>query len=849
MEHSVENSGGCEIAKKSRSLDLQTIYRSRSSQEDDNKILKRKHSSENDGAVESGQRKKRKSNSRKSISLSSLKSLLKNSHKSLDEVYADGLGSGSSSGLPDSKKKELGLSQNLDNSSELNNISRDLDNNVIRIPKRPRGFVRRKRFDGNQVLQPGRLSPASSKDVFVDQVAKLSDDLATQVVPLKVKRKKCFDDFKENRSSASSSAPHCMGGDKVKIIDNGSSSLTKRIPRKKQVKRKNLSSEGKSIVKEEAGPLVGNHVKACDEEDEENLEENAARMLSSRFDPSCTGFSSNGKASTPQSTNELSFLLSPDRDCMSHGMNSLAGSESASVDTAGRVLRPRTQHKQKGLSRKRRHFYEIFSRNLDAYWVLNRRIKVFWPLDQSWYYGLVKDYDPERELHHVKYDDRDEEWIDLRHERFKLLLLPNEVPGKVDTEKMERGDKCPDDENEERQMRSKGGKRGLPMEDDSCTGSYMDSEPIISWLARSSRRIKSSPFHVVKKQNTSCSSSNAVASLFSDSTTNTLGCLEGCTLKGDKVRLNKFSVHDEFSDAEKIKKSVLGSTICYKDEKVPIVYFRRRLKRFQGVHHVSEVHNVCRSTSELVPSPALVIDRLGSLEEFLLSLRQSDQCALMWSSDGAGSLKLSIPMINSMHIRFEFSLPALPVFNCAVGAENFWLFHTVLLQKYGIVMPKWPKVRLEMLFVDNLVGLRFLLYEGCLEQAVAFVFLVLTIFHQPNEQGRYVDLQFPVTSIKFKLSCIQDLQRQLVFAFYNFSKVKDSKWFYLDCKLKRYCLLTKQLPLSECTYDNIMALQSGTNQLFLTSAWGELASTEVFFMFLSLCKFVSGNLCFSESLI
>lgn len=826
MEHSVENSGGSEISKKSRSLDLQSIYRSKVSQEGDNKILKRKHSSENDGEVESGQGKK-KSNSRKAVSLSSLKSLLKNSHKSLDEVYADGLGSGSSSGLPDSKKKELGLSQKLDDNSGLNSISRNLDNNVIRIPKRPRGFVRRRRFDGNHMLQPGRSSPASSKDVFVDQITKLSDDSATRVVPLKIKRKKGFDDFKENRSSGSSSAPHYKEGDEIKVVDNGNSSLRKRMPRKKQVKRKNLSSEGKSIVKEEAVPLADNPIKNCDEEDEENLEENAARMLSSRFDPNCTGFSSNGKASTPQSTNGLSFLLSPDQDCMIHRMNSLVGSESASVDTAGRVLRPRKQHKQKGLSRKRRHFYEIFSRNLDAYWVLNRRIKVFWPLDQSWYFGLVKDYDPERKLHHVKYDDRDEEWIDLRHERFKLLLLPSEVPGKADRKKMEMGDKCPDDENEERKRRKRGGKRDLPMEDDSCIGGYMDSEPIISWLARSSRRIKSSPFHVMKKQKTSCPSSNAVPSLLSDNTdSNAQGCLDGSSLKRDKDRLNNSAMPDEFTDAEKIEKSVPGSTICYKDEKVPIVYFRRRLKRFQGLHYVSEVHNVCGSASELVPSPVPVIDRLGTLEEFLLSLRQSDQFALLWSSDGAGLLKLSIPMINSRHFRFEFSLPALPVLNCAFGAENFWLFHTVLLHQYGVVMPKWPKVRLEMLFVDNLVGLRFLLFEGCLKQAVAFVCLVLTIFNQPNEQGRYVDLQFPVTSIKFKLSCVQDLQKQLVFAFYNFSKVKDSKWFYLDCKLKRYCLLTKQLPLSECTYDNIMALQSGTNPLFLTSAWGEPASTE-----------------------
>ena len=107
----------------------------------------------------------------------------------------------------------------------------------------------------------------------------------------------------------------------------------------------------------------------------------------------------------------------------------------------------------------------------------------------------MKDYDPERKLHHVKYDDHDEEWNNLRHERFKLLLLPS----KADRKKMEMRDKCPDDENEERKRRKREEKKDLSMEDDSCIGGYMDSESIISWLARSSHWIKSSPFHVMKK--------------------------------------------------------------------------------------------------------------------------------------------------------------------------------------------------------------------------------------------------------------------------------------------------------------------------------------------------------------
>ena len=95
------------------------------------------------------------------------------------------------------------------------------------------------------------------------------------------------------------------------------------------------------------------------EDEEENLEENAARMLSSRFDPSCTGFSMKG-------SNGLSVFRSSSQSIVNRGLNSQLGSESASADTAVRVLRPRKQYKNKGSSRKRRHFYEILLGDVDA---------------------------------------------------------------------------------------------------------------------------------------------------------------------------------------------------------------------------------------------------------------------------------------------------------------------------------------------------------------------------------------------------------------------------------------------------------------------------------------------------
>lgn len=157
--------------------------------------------------------------------------------------------------------------------------------------------------------------------------------------------------------------------------------------------------------------------------------------------------------------------------------NSYAGVDSTSAYDTKRGLGPRKEDKvMQGHS----HFYEILPGDLDPHWCLNRRIiKVFWALGENWYHGLVSDYHPESKLHHVKYDDWDEEWIDLEEEKFKLLLFSDEVPGRVKSRKVTAKDKG----------EHKG--EAVPPEDDaSCKRGYLDSE--LSWLTRSSKRGKSS---------------------------------------------------------------------------------------------------------------------------------------------------------------------------------------------------------------------------------------------------------------------------------------------------------------------------------------------------------------------
>ncbi|XP_061359587.1 uncharacterized protein LOC133303658 [Gastrolobium bilobum] len=805
MEGREENSNGTAIPKKSRSLDLKSLYKSKLTKETSKKNLKRIGSSPGSGDEKKNKRKK----ARKEVSLSSLDNADASSKKLLDEEYDKGPGSG----RQDLCELKLGLSQKLSSSSVLNGVSLIVGGDVVRIPKRKRNFVGRKKFEAGQASN--LAGQPSCKVGHVDQVPKLcSDDLARGVESSKIKQKKDFDEFKENRNSDSNSVQHFKGnGDHAShsVVNSGDSSLKKS--QRKERKRKALASDRVRVAKE-AEPLIDSCKISDDlqEDDEENLEENAARMLSSRFDPSCTGFSSSSKSSTLPSANGLSFLLSSSQNVVNRGSKSRSGSESASVDTTGRVLRPRKQFKVKGNSRKRRHFYEIRLGDVDAYWLLNRKIKVFWPLDQSWYYGLVDDYDEGKKQHHIKYDDRDEEWINLQNERFKLLLHRSEVPGNARRDRALTKRRSSDQQNGSKSRKERQRREAIT-EDDGCGGSCMDSEPIISWLVRSSHRLKSSPFHGIKKQKTSVTLPSTTSSLLYDEPVRVKGHLAKSSLRDVKNNLSSDLSQDKLGDNFR-EKSSLQSATCTKDGKRPIVYYRKRFRRPAPTcpRMPEEKHVIISAPCSI--SFADVVAGVENVKE--PSHRRVQVEGPLWFTYNAEVSNFFWDM-ESASFKFDLNFPIRLVLNDAFQSENFWLLCAVLLLQYGTVMTKWPRVCLEMLFVDNVAGLRFLFFEGCLKMVAAFVFFVLRVFHQPAHQEKYVDLQLPFTSIGFKFSSVHVIKKPLVFAFYNFSRVKNSKWVYLDSKLKRHCLLSKQLDLSECTYDNIQALQKGSREFPMTS--------------------------------
>ncbi|KHN32895.1 hypothetical protein glysoja_047006 [Glycine soja] len=786
MEGIAENSNDTTIPKKSRSLDLKSLYKSKLTENTAKKNLKRIGNSSGGGGE-----KRKKKKTRKEVSLSSLKN-----------------GDGSS-------ELKLGVSQRLSSSSSssmLNRVSFSVGGDDAQIPKRKRSFVGRKKSERGQA---SNLVEQLSCKIGYDQVPKLgSADLGSGVESFKIKHKKEFDEFKENRNSDSNSVQHIKeDGDCAShsVVNSGDSSLTKS--RRKNRKRK-ASALDRTKVSKEAEPLVSSCKISDDlqEDEEENLEENAARMLSSRFDPSCTGFST-------KCSNGLFFFGSSCQSIVNHGLKSKSGSESASADTAGRILRPRKQYKNKGSSRKRRHFYEILLGDVDAYWVLNRRIKIFWPLDQSWYYGLVDNYDEGSKLYHIKYDDRDVEWVNLHTERFKLLLLRSEVSGNAKGEraltKLRSSDHQKGSKSSKQRQRTEEN-----TEDDRCGGSSMDSEPIISWLARSSHRLRSS-FQGIKKQKTSVTIPSTMSSFVYDEPVTAKGHLAKRSLRGAKNNFSSDSVSQNKSDEFRDKPS-FPSVTSTKDGKQPIVYVRRRIRKPAPISpHISAENHAITGASGSVAFDQM----FGRVEKMKNPIDgRVEVGGPLFFTYKEGVSKFFWDM-ESASFKFGLNFPMHLVLNDVFQSENLWLLYSVLLLRFGTVMTKWPRVCLEMLFVDNVVGLRFLLFEGCLNTAAAVVFFVLRVFHQPACLGKYVDFQFPCTSIEFKFSGVHVIKKPLVFEFYNFSEVKNSKWMCLDSKLKRHCLLSKQLHLSECTYDNIQALQRSSR--FSVTSVSESSSVKV----------------------
>ncbi|KAI3449400.1 hypothetical protein Pfo_006065 [Paulownia fortunei] len=77
--------------------------------------------------------------------------------------------------------------------------------------------------------------------------------------------------------------------------------------------------------------------------------------------------------------------------------------------------------------------------------VVDRRIRVYWPLDKSWYDGCVKSFDKISGKHLVQYDDAEEEMLNLLEEKIEWI----EEPAKKKLRRLRRISVLEDEEEDE----------------------------------------------------------------------------------------------------------------------------------------------------------------------------------------------------------------------------------------------------------------------------------------------------------------------------------------------------------------------------------------------------------------
>ncbi|XP_010905588.1 uncharacterized protein [Elaeis guineensis] len=764
MEDSVQKPGSSNASKKSKSLHLESIYADKSrhqtgksrvnnwnsntSQESKDSMRKRRSSWEHEGSIAVESRKKR---SRKNVSLSNFVPVSERCQKDLNasRLKPNGLCGAS---LKEGDLSEHSAPRKDDDSRALNAGNLESSNCVgdtVAILKRPHGILGKTKYSDSST----RLKYATNDSICCanDQTSKLSINLKPpSYVPIDKKKKKKFHELVDNGSSTDrpDSSMKVESGNVVKI--------TLRKARRR--KRQSTIMENRTQVEARAC-LLKDETKFYDDfldDDEENLEQNAARMLSSRFDPRCTSVLGNKMASV-KATNGSSLQLS-------HKNFKGEGSQMVSVDAASRVLRPR-KHIGKSLVRKRRHFYEVNSSDMDPYWVIKQRIRVYWPLDKTWYFGVVKNYDPITKMHHVKYDDRDEEWIDLHNERFKLLLFPSEVAGKLNPEKLGSVVKQKTEDEDRNDM------------DENSRASIMESEPIISWMARLTDAVKSSKHVIGKKQQRihlpmDCGPSISLLP-------NACKSVNEPSMVSNKLSSN--STMPDWSTNEHINEvpPVLERRIGSDNRKISFVYIRKRFrKRVKGLDNALD-------NSASVGGPigllACVADNESALEELHNAVTTKELKQITWKS---------IFLLQGIHFHaFETKIISL--------CNADFLFH------HGKLMHIWPTVHMEIVIVDSVQGLKILTFEGCLRWTVAIICLIMATINPQENCNRLPELQIPFTSVGFKLSGLHHERMQLLFVTYSFVELESSKWKFLENKLREECISMSKLPIQDCTHANV----------------------------------------------
>ncbi|OEL34268.1 hypothetical protein BAE44_0004713 [Dichanthelium oligosanthes] len=471
------------------------------------------------------------------------------------------------------------------------------------------------------------------------------------------------------------------------------------------------------------------------DDDGVNLEENAARMLCSLSDNRCVE-SPRKRMKSPDRSSKRPF-----RQYSNHFKNSYK--KNKDVPGSARLLRKRDGKVPFRKRRPRRHFYEVSSHDVDPFCIVKERIRVFWPLDETWYFGLVKEYDPVTRLHHVRYDDKDEEWINLQNERIKLLFLPAEARNRS---------KC----NNARSVFKMKDEQGDREDTDGSNTESSESGPISSWSARSSQEKSATPSNISKQDH----AHSDVGILFDQKQCHGSDAEQDGLLPKDPI---------PGSSPANGGAEILKDRITPEDRRFRFVYSRRRFcRKKNGFLKISEQN----SNSQRNASPAMVLAAL----------------ACMQSSTETGASVTSVILL--------LSLPLKPVYKLIRELCCVWVSNALFLLQHGTLVALWPVVHLDILLADNALGFKHIHLETCLRSAVSLFCLLVGSFKRCSRQRTNKESTMPCTSIRFQISGANG-RSQVVFMLFSSVGVEKSKWKHLQGRLQYQC--SKRDLSKDCT--------------------------------------------------
>ncbi|KAJ0960522.1 hypothetical protein J5N97_001612 [Dioscorea zingiberensis] len=313
----------------------------------------------------------------------------------------------------------------------------------------------------------------------------------------------------------------------------------------------------------------------------------------------------------------------------------------------------------------------------------------------------------------------------------------------------------------------------------------MESEPIISWLARSSGPLKSSSERVLKKRKAHFLNNFRPSTLLSQKT----------NMVVEPSKPNSSFVIPENSVGEIAGASLFSHITDSKERKLSFVYTRKRFRKRSDV---------------LNDTPAQISSSSGSAGPFNILASVTDSVAAL---DQCGP---TITNIEQKQISLKLLLPPQCAQDLSFALKIFCRSHADNILHYGKLIHVSPMVHMEVIFVDNILGLRFISFEGCLKQVWGFISLIVSTFLEYNKHRKHADLRLPSTSIGFNLSGLHDKRRHILFVLHSFFQLEKSRWEYLEFKLKHHCLKMMGVPVDSSLNSNLKNLPSSCESLCST---------------------------------